>query len=66
MLFGQRSVGASPVVSPATIRKTPGFSSRHDINPVTDHFPMSKVNDDMEHLRQGKARYRLVLDNDGT
>jgi alcohol/geraniol dehydrogenase (NADP+) len=26
-------------------------------------FPMSKVNDAMEHLRAGKARYRLVLEN---
>lgn len=27
-------------------------------------FPMSKVNDAMEHLRAGKARYRIVLQND--
>jgi len=25
---------------------------------------MSKVNDAMEHLRAGKARYRIVLEND--
>ena len=31
--------------------------------PVTEHFPMDKVNDAMEHLRAGKARYRIVLDN---
>ena len=65
MLFGQRSVGSSPVGSPATIRKMLEFSSRHNINPVTEHFPMSKVNDAMEHLRQGKAKYRLVLDSEG-
>ncbi|MBC8283324.1 MAG: NAD(P)-dependent alcohol dehydrogenase [Nitrospinae bacterium] len=64
MLFGQRSVSASPVGSPATIRKMLEFSSRHNINPVTEHFSMSRVNDAMEHLRQGKAKYRLVLDND--
>lgn len=65
MLFGQRSVGSSPVGSPATIRKMLEFSSRHNINPVTEHFPMDKVNDAMEHLRQGKAKYRIVLDNEG-
>jgi uncharacterized zinc-type alcohol dehydrogenase-like protein len=27
-------------------------------------FPMSKVNDAIEHLRAGKARYRIVLEND--
>jgi len=26
--------------------------------------PMSKVNDALEHLRAGKARYRIVLAND--
>ena len=65
MLFGQRSVGSSPVGSPANIRKMLEFSSRHNINPVTEHFPMSKVNDAMEHLRQGKAKYRIVLDREG-
>lgn len=25
-------------------------------------FPMSKVNEAVEHLRSGKARYRVVLD----
>ena len=64
MLFGQRSVGSSPVGSPANIRKMLEFSSRHGIDPVTEHFPMSKVNDAMENLRQGKAKYRLVIDSD--
>ena len=27
-------------------------------------FPMSKVNDALEYLRAGKARYRIVLVND--
>ena len=39
------------------------FSARHGITPVTEHFPMAKVNDAMEHLHSGKARYRIVLDN---
>ena len=40
------------------------FSARHSIAPVTETFPMSKVNDAIERLRSGKARYRLVLEND--
>jgi uncharacterized zinc-type alcohol dehydrogenase-like protein len=40
------------------------FSARHDIAPVTENFPMSKVNDALDHLRSGKARYRIVLEND--
>ena len=37
---------------------------RGSIEPVVEFFPMSKVNDALEHLRAGKARYRVVLVND--
>jgi len=40
------------------------FSARHAIAPITETFPMSKVNDALERLRSGKARYRIVLVND--
>ena len=62
MMFKQLSIGASPVGSPLTIRKMLDFASRHNVRPVTEHFPMSQVNDAMEHLDSGKARYRIVLD----
>jgi uncharacterized zinc-type alcohol dehydrogenase-like protein len=61
MMFSQLSVSSSPVGSPATIRKMLNFAARHGITPVTEHFPMSRVNDAMEHLKSGKARYRIVL-----
>lgn len=64
MMFSQLSVSASPVGSPATIRRMLEFSARHGITPVTEHYPMSKVNDAMEHLRAGNARYRIVLDRE--
>jgi uncharacterized zinc-type alcohol dehydrogenase-like protein len=62
MLLSQLSVSASPVGSPLTIRRMLDFAARHQVAPVTEHFPMDKVNDAMEHLRSGKARYRIVLD----
>ena len=40
------------------------FAARHGIASVTEVFPMSKVNDAMERLKSGRARYRLVLEND--
>ena len=40
------------------------FCARHSIAPVTETFPMSKVNDAFQHLRDGKARYRIVLKAD--
>lgn len=62
MLVSQLTVSASPVGSPLTIRRMLDFAARHEIAPVTEHFPMDRVNDAMEHLRAGKARYRIVLD----
>jgi len=64
LLMGQRSVSGSPVGSPVTTAKMLEFCGRHGIEAVTEHFPMSKVNDAFEHLESGKARYRVVLDND--
>jgi uncharacterized zinc-type alcohol dehydrogenase-like protein len=62
LLMSQRSVSASPVGSPATIARMLDFTVRHQLDPVTEHFPMAKVNEALEHLRSGKARYRIVLD----
>ncbi|MCA9143295.1 MAG: NAD(P)-dependent alcohol dehydrogenase [Planctomycetaceae bacterium] len=64
MMFKQLSVGSSPVGAPVVIRQMLAFAARHNIAPVNEHFPMSKVNDAFEHLRSGKARYRIVLDRD--
>ena len=64
MILGQKSLSASPLGSPATTDTMLNFSARHGIAPTTETFPMSKANDAIEHLRSGKARYRVVLVND--
>lgn len=64
LIGGQKSLSGSPLGSPATTRKMLDFCARHGIAPVTEHFPMSKVNDAVAHLAAGKARYRVVLDRD--
>jgi uncharacterized zinc-type alcohol dehydrogenase-like protein len=64
LLVGQRSVSGSPIGSPGTQAKMLEFCARHGIAPMTELFPMSKANDALEHLKAGKARYRLVLQND--
>jgi len=61
MMFSQLSVSSSPVGSPVTIRKMMNSAARHDIKPVNEHFSFDQVNEAMEHLRSGKARYRIVL-----
>ncbi len=64
LIMGQKSISGSPTGSPSDIDSMLDFSARHGIAPVTEAFPMSKVNDALEHLRSGKARYRVVLVND--
>jgi uncharacterized zinc-type alcohol dehydrogenase-like protein len=58
----QKSLSGSPVGSPANTAKMLEFCARHQILPQVEMFPMSRVNDAIEHLRSGKARYRVVLD----
>jgi uncharacterized zinc-type alcohol dehydrogenase-like protein len=59
---GQKSVSGSPLGSPATTAMMLEFCARHGIEAVTEHFPMSEVNEAIDHLRAGKARYRIVLE----
>ena len=64
LISGEKSIGGSPIGSPATITAMLDFCNRHSISPVIEEFPLSKVNDAIEHLKEGKARYRIVLKND--
>jgi len=64
LIFGQKAVAGSPTGSPTAIDALLEFSARHKLAPITEHFPMSKINDAFERLRAGKARYRIVLEND--
>jgi uncharacterized zinc-type alcohol dehydrogenase-like protein len=64
LLVGQKAISASPLGSPFNCAQMVDFAARHKIAPQIELFPMSKVNDAFEHLRAGKARYRIVLQND--
>ena len=64
LIGGRKSVSGSPLGSPATAAQMLEFCARHDISPQVEMYPMSRINDALEHLRAGKARYRLVVEND--
>ena len=64
LLMGQKAVSGSPTGSRGAIDSMLDFAARHRVAPQTEHFPMSRVNEAMDHLRDGKARYRIVLDAD--
>jgi uncharacterized zinc-type alcohol dehydrogenase-like protein len=64
LIMQQRSVSGSPTGSPTAIAIMFDFAARHNIVPITEHFPMSDINDAFARLESGKARYRIVLDAD--
>ncbi len=64
LIAGQKSISGTPLGSPAVTGKMLEFCERHGIEAVTEHFPMSQVNEALAHLHDGKARYRVVLEND--
>lgn len=65
LLMTQRSISASPLGSPATTAEMLDFAGRHKVEPVTEVYPFSRINDAIERLRSGKARYRVVLTHEG-
>jgi alcohol/geraniol dehydrogenase (NADP+) len=61
MILGQKSFSGSPLGSPTTIVKMLDFASRHQVEPITEIFDFDRINEAIDRLRSGKARYRLVL-----
>lgn len=61
LIGGQRSISGSPVGSPAAIATMLEFCVRHKIRPRVEMFPFDRINEAIDHLREGKARYRVVL-----
>lgn len=64
LIMNQKSVTGTATGSPNVVAKMLEFCARHNIETVTEKFPMSKINEAFEHLESGKVRYRIVLEND--
>ncbi|MDG1902346.1 MAG: NAD(P)-dependent alcohol dehydrogenase [Bacteroidales bacterium] len=63
LMMGQKTLGASPIGSPALTKTMLDFCVRHNIYPIVEEYSMDNVNEAMEHLESGKARFRIVLKN---
>jgi uncharacterized zinc-type alcohol dehydrogenase-like protein len=61
LILGQKSLSGSPLGSPTTVTKMLDFAARHGLEPVTETFDFSQINEAIAHLESGKARYRVVL-----
>ncbi len=64
LIGGQKHVSGSPTGSRSDIDAMLRFAARHHVAPRVEHFPMSQINAAFDHLRAGRARYRIVLDAD--
>jgi alcohol/geraniol dehydrogenase (NADP+) len=65
LIVGQKSIAATPLGSPASAATMLDFAARHGIAPLVEHLPLAQVNEALARLRQGKPRYRIVLDMEG-
>ena len=62
LIMGHKSLSGSPVASPGDTNLMVEFAGRHGIAPTTEHFPIAKINEAFDKLKQGSLRYRAVLD----
>ncbi len=61
LLMGEKTVGGSPLGSIALTKTMLDFCVRHSIYPTVEEFKMEDVNKAIKHLKEGKARFRIVL-----
>jgi uncharacterized zinc-type alcohol dehydrogenase-like protein len=61
LIAGEKRMGGSSLAPPVIMQRMLEFCGRHQIAPMTETFAMKDCNEGMQHLRDGKARYRVVL-----
>jgi uncharacterized zinc-type alcohol dehydrogenase-like protein len=60
-ILGEKSVSGARSGSPTDTAQMLEFSARHGIKAKIEQFPMKQVNEAVDRVRSGKARYRAVL-----
>jgi uncharacterized zinc-type alcohol dehydrogenase-like protein len=61
LIAQRKTISGSPLGSPATVADMLEFCARHEISPQTEHYSFAEINEALDHLRAGKARYRVIL-----
>ena len=57
----QRSLSGGRAGAPSDTAAMLEFCARHDVKPMCEQFDMQDINRAVQHVRDGKARYRVVL-----
>jgi uncharacterized zinc-type alcohol dehydrogenase-like protein len=63
-LIAEKSVSGAMCGSPSDTARMLEFAARTGVKPVVEHFAMTDVNKAVDHVRAGKARFRVVLSTD--
>jgi len=64
LVVHELTIAGSFLGTRAAMREMLEFAHAHNIKPEIELMPMSRVNDAIQRVREGKARYRIVLVND--
>ena len=65
LVVHQNSITGSLLGSRATMREMLTFAQERGIRPRVELMPMARVNEAIERLQENRARYRIVLVNEG-
>ena len=64
VILAQATFTGSAIGSISEIRSMLAFVDKHrDIRPLIERLPMHQVNDGIQRVRDGKVRFRVVLEN---
>ncbi len=61
-LLAEKSVSGGSCGGPSDTALMLEFAARSGVRPIVETFPMTKVNEALDHVRANKARYRVVLE----
>ena len=62
IIDGDRAVAGSAIAHPRVLREMLDFAALYGVEAQVERFAMSDVNAALDHVRAGKARYRVVLE----
>jgi alcohol/geraniol dehydrogenase (NADP+) len=62
LFTGERKVAGGNVGTPSEQRAMLEFAARHAIAAQTETYPVARIDDALDRVRQGTARYRVVLE----
>ncbi|WP_433873156.1 NAD(P)-dependent alcohol dehydrogenase [Saccharopolyspora sp. CA-218241] len=62
VLPAEKSLVSAVVGPPVVTRRLLDFAALHDIRAEVEVFPAERIDDALDHVRNGRARYRAVVD----